>query len=124
MIGINLGSIVDRFASRSAVTRIQQSRPLLLKGQIVDGTSTLTTTTITAVVHPATGDEVKSLPQGMRDTETIAVYTKTALTLANVAGGAGADHIVYLGNTYEVAYGEPWFDDARFYKYLCQKVLA
>lgn len=52
------------------------------------------------VIHPATEEELKILPEAQRVEELIAVYTATRLTAGDVTHGA--DRVGWQGGTYKV----------------------
>lgn len=70
----------------------------------VDGHGrTQTTTTelqVQGVIHPATEEELKILPEAQRVEEIIAVYTATRLTAGDDTHGA--DRAAWQGGTYKV----------------------
>lgn len=80
-----------------------------------------TTLTVTAVVHPVSGRERVVLPEGIRNRETVAVYTTEALRTDDAPDGAGADILVYGGREFTVVTVEDWSALGGFWKALAVK---
>lgn len=63
--------------------------------------------TLAASVQPAGGRQVLRLPEGLRSTETIALWTSTELRGALEEGATG-DRLTWQGTVYEVQVVKPW----------------
>lgn len=99
-------SLVDAISSFSTGTYTVTRRAA---GTYVDGVLVLgssSTFTIDACVQPATGRQIRVLPEGQRSDETIAIWTTTALRTRDAAGAA--DEISYKGVTFVVANVKQW----------------
>ena len=69
-------------------------------GDFVTGAES--TVTIKASIHPADGEELLNLPEGMRTRAGIVVHTKTQLITVNDETQRDPDRIVYQGEDWEV----------------------
>lgn len=72
-----------------------------------------TTETIDAVVVPASGEQLQRLPEGLRSSSSIAVYTAVALKPAE-ANGAPGDRLTWGGQVFEVQVVKPWNEAGGF----------
>lgn len=70
------------------------------QGKAVDGA--LTSTTIRLTKQPLNGRDLKLLPEGLRQEDTIKVYTRSALRTANQHDGTPADEVVIDSIAYRV----------------------
>lgn len=72
------------------------------------GPTATETLTLRGVVHPATGADMKKLPEGERVEGAIRVYTLERVRLSSRASGDLADRILHNGVEYEAATVEDW----------------
>lgn len=89
---------------------------------LVKGRATVSVQIVPAigVIQPAQGKDLERLPEGDRDKETIAVYTKTSLAVGEGGGRAKADAVSWGGGTYTVTSVEAW-PMYGYCKALCQR---
>ena len=84
------------------------------------------TPTIVASIQPASGRDLQRLPEGLRSSEVIVIWTKTLLKVLGSTNSAGAtqpaDTLVYEGETYQVERCERWVQAGNFYEALARKV--
>lgn len=82
------------------------------QGGLVDGDwvkSGETGIAITASIQPATGNDMRNLPEGRRAGGVFAVYTSTAIqTTVHGASPTKADQLVIGGIRHEAMHVEPW----------------
>jgi len=113
----NLADTVARFATGIyQVTR----RP---KGQYVQGrlvTVTPSTLLVSACVQPASGRQLQRLPDGMRLSETISIWSEVELFVKTAT--SDPDLIEYRGNKYEVQISHPWDEHGNFFESVAVKV--
>lgn len=81
--------------------------------ELEPGTSTLE---ITASVQPATGQDLKRLPEGQRDEEALMLFT--AVELRGGSGGRRPDTVLIDGGTFQVANVQRWQPLGNFYEVL------
>jgi len=82
--------------------------------------SSSTDSSIVAAYYPATGEQLKRLPENQRTEWTLAIHTKVALQTASAPAGAQADRLVIGGDTFEVVSVKAWDSDG--WEALAQKV--
>jgi hypothetical protein len=88
-----------------------------------DGIATaISTTTLSATgsIQPASGRDLKRLPEGRRTSESRVFFTPTELR--SVASGQEADLISADGDTWEVSNIEPWPALGNYYRAIITKV--
>lgn len=66
------------------------------------------TLTLRGLVHPATGADLKKLPEGERTEGVVRVYTIERIRLSDRTTGQLADRITYGGVEYEARTVEDW----------------
>lgn len=88
------------------------------EGVYVPGSTS--TFSIRAAVQPVSGRDLLRLPEGLRTSELIAIWTATALQTASPQG-APADRIAYNGTNYEVQQVEYWAENGGYYKVIAKK---
>tara|TARA_R110002012_G_scaffold271932_2_gene457262 strand:- start:751 stop:1140 length:390 start_codon:yes stop_codon:yes gene_type:complete len=90
------------------------------------GMATQGTTSITqaqAVIIPATGKDLKNLPEAQRIKEAIKIYTDEALQTADDNTSKNADVITWRGVNYQIQNMEDWTStDIPHYKSMAVKV--
>lgn len=69
---------------------------------------TATTSTIRGSFQPLNGKDRKALPEGVRTSETLKVYTKSAIRTADQHDGTPADEIDYNGRRFVAYTVEEW----------------
>jgi hypothetical protein len=110
------GDAIKRWAKPYVVTR--------RAANAYDGNGRVTATTdstvnITAVVVPLQGRELDRLPEGRTNTEVRAVFTTTALKVADAS--FNADQILINGALWEVQSVESW-EQGIFYRAIVQEI--
>lgn len=113
-------SLIDSFKTDEiAVTRFDSGT--LVKGRYQKGNET--NLTLQAVVLPVSGKERLQLPETIRTTEIIRLYTKEALLTANESESKKADTIEWHGQSYQVHKVEHWNQtDIPHYKSFAVKI--
>ena len=86
----------------------------------VEQDPTSATFIIEACVQPASGRQLQRLPDGMRQSETIAVYTSTELK--TIESAPLADLISFKGKSYELANVKPFDDLGNYFECVAVKV--
>lgn len=86
----------------------------LLNGRRVEPTST--TFEITASAQPASGRSIASLPEGLRSSESMDVFTRTELRQARPDASVEGDRISIDGAVFEVANVKRWNKLGNFYR--------
>lgn len=81
-----------------------------------------TTLSIEAAIQPASGRQLQRLPEGKRNSESIGIWTTTALRTADVAAGVEADVVTYKGAQYQVENVRDWMDSGGFYECVALRV--
>lgn len=76
------------------------------KGRWVEGAAT--STTIYGSWQPASGEDRKGLPEGLRQRDTRKVYTPSELRAADQEAGTSGDRLTIAGEEYEVVAVMPW----------------
>lgn len=77
---------------------------------------------IKASVQPASGRDLQRLPEGMRDSQTIAIWTKDELFVADEATQQYPDEVIYRGKRFQVEVCEPWEEAGNFFEALARKI--
>lgn len=104
---MNLASLIASFSTGSyAVTRTE--RATIHNGKVERGEQQVVT--ITASVSPASGADMRRLPEGRNQIATKAVYTTTQLYAGAQGGDFEADIITIDGASWEVQHVERWQD--------------
>lgn len=86
----------------------------LLNGRRVEPTTT--TFEITASAQPASGRAIAALPEGLRSTEAMEIYTSAELRQARPEAGVEADRIAVDGAVFEVVNVKRWNKLGNFYR--------
>lgn len=116
---ITLGSCIRLFDVSIVVSRSRA--PYTEKGRKVD-TPTPETFEIVASVQPMTQAEMQSLPEGLRNSGAVKVYTPTELRTVSVNTKELADDFEYRGVRYRVhAVDGDWSDLAGYFKYIATR---
>ncbi len=76
------------------------------KGRYFPGT--VSSIAMDGAVYPASGDEMRLLPEGIRTEAALVIYTESELRTATEPGQNDADSIDYGGKTWEIRISEPW----------------
>ncbi len=85
----------------STVTRYRRGAGSYVAGEWVDGT--LTTSSLTASVQPAGGQDLLRLPESLRTRDAVKVFVGPGeLRTADERTGLAADRILHEGEEYEV----------------------
>jgi hypothetical protein len=117
---INLSNTLQRLADQTIT--ITRSSPDTYSGGVrVRGATT--TATARASVQPASGEDMKQLPEGTYYSDTIAVFTNYALRTVDEAAGTAADRVTTAdGRVFEVANVKPWQNVAGYSHALAVKI--
>ena len=87
---------------RKPQTITRTSAGAYVNGIFVAGTpSTPSSITIQASVQPATGEDIKALPEGRRLDDYVKVYTDSDLQMLQESTGKQPDRLTWRGHTYE-----------------------
>jgi hypothetical protein len=109
----DLSDAVLEFATPYTVTR--RTAGSFVNGRHQPGGTT--TFEVKAAVMPLTGRDLMRLPEGMRTSEALAVYTTTRLQMS------GQPDTIAIGDaTYEVQEMEDWMQLGGFYRFTVAKV--
>ena len=104
---MNVASLIASF-STGTYTVTRTARGSTVKGKTAAGTTS--TVSVVAAAWPATGDDLKRLPEGRRTSEALNLMTATEL----YAGGQGdayeADTVSIRGESWEVSDVDTWTD--------------
>lgn len=112
-MGDDLSDVIELLQSDSYVV----TRPdpvVLVNGRRAAGTSS--TFTIVASAQPASGRSIQGLPEGLRSSESMDVFTKTELRQARPDAGIDADTILIDGAVFEVVNVKRWNKLGNFYR--------
>lgn len=114
---MDIASLIESFATGTyTVTRTTRAAPV--RGREQQGTET--TFDITGSSSPATGNDLKKLPEGRRTNETRVVFTATELLLGGEGAANEADTVSIDGQDWEVEHVETWRDSSsRTLGYRC-----
>lgn len=113
--------MVDTVESFSDAIEVRRTAPAYyVEGRALHAKPT--STTISAVVQPATSRDTQRLPENLREVEAIAVWCEFALRGASVATGSPSDVIVWDGRNYEVKAVEPWKNLGNYVKAIATRV--
>jgi hypothetical protein len=104
---MDVSSLIASF-STGTYTVTRTTARSLSKGKATAGTAS--TTTITAAVWPASGNDLRRLPEGRRATESLIVMTATELYVGGQGESYDADTVSIGGESYEVSDVDPWTD--------------
>lgn len=107
----------------SETIEIQRRTGSFVAGAWVAGSAA--TSTVRANVQPASGDDLRRLPEGQRRDEVMRIYTKDAVRMTTppaTPGGVGemADLIAWGGRTYEIVEVKNW--GGAFYEALMARL--
>lgn len=80
------------------------------------------TFSIRASIQPVTGADILRLPVGLRQDNTICIYTATPLRTAVAPGGNEADVVIYQGLQFEVSTVFDWSESGGFVKAWAKKL--
>lgn len=73
-------------------------------------------TPIRGSVQPLNGDELQTLPEGVRSKKTRKFYTKSEIRVEDQHTGTKADHVIIDGETYQARTVERYGRGLRHYK--------
>lgn len=109
-----IGSILDSFPQTPIlIERFAQGA--FVKGRYVPGSKSHSIP-CASVVHPSTGKDQELLPQGVRNRESVIVYTKEAIQTADQEAGTPADRLWINNRRYEVFNVEDWSINGGYFK--------
>lgn len=84
------------------------------------------TLTIKAAIQPATGRDLQRLPEGLRTSEVIAVWTQTMLRVLGTIQSTGEsqppDTILYESESYQIETCDRWVQAGNYYKALARRL--
>jgi hypothetical protein len=118
---MNLGSIVDSFATSYKLTVTRRAARTVVNGVYVPGDEE-TFTLRPAVVYPASGRQLALLPEGQRTSEAVTIFTKCQLRGAKDPAGYAPDRVTYRGTIYEIQLAGDWAAPGGYYHSLGVKV--
>lgn len=96
--------------------------PLMVDGRVLPSSSTALV--VTGSLQPSSGRDVQRLPEGLRDRETMVIFTSTELQAANPSTGAPGDRLEVSGRSFEVQTHERWVELGNFHRYVIVLVPA
>jgi hypothetical protein len=106
---------------RKARTGTRYDAPTSVKGIFTPGASTVLN--FTASVQPVTGDDLNSLPEGLRENGAYILYTDFELRTGNQTTKEPADIVNLFNKKYKVVLLEPWQNDViNHYKAIVSEV--
>lgn len=111
---MDLSSVIADFASSYTVTRTTDNT-IDSSGYAVEGTTS--TLTISAVVQPLSGRELRRLDDGQRTTERLEVHTTTQLKVQGEP-----DKISIDGKSWQVESLENWSALGNFWRAVVRKI--
>lgn len=76
---------------------------------------------IVAMIQPATGKDLQLLPEAMRSSQVLAIWTSTPLLTVDEATQQLPDEISYHGVLFQVQRVEPWGDLGNYIKALARR---
>lgn len=115
---MDLSSVVLGFASAYTVTRASGAGAYGSDGKFDEpGTTTLS---VQAVVHPLTGRDLQRLPEGLRTSDVLCVYSVERLRVK--AAGERPDKITIGGEQYQVEHVEDWSTLGNYFRSYVRKV--
>lgn len=77
---------------------------------------------IRAAIQPTSGRDLQRLPEGLRTTQLITIYTNTPLQTALAPSGNIADVVNYGGHSYQCQTVLDWSESGGYNKVIAQKV--
>lgn len=113
----DLSSVVDALSDETALTVTRRDPSTYTVGRLDAPSSS--TITIRASVQPASGRDLKRLPEGSRVEDVLCLFTTTELLTQGV--GQSPDLVTVQGADYEVQNVEVWASLGSFYKVLALK---
>lgn len=116
---LDLRGVINTFTRSGGVTISRGGAITYANGFPSDSTSSVPV--IQAVVHPATAEDLKQFPEGVRANGAYVVYTKVALNGVLTPSGTRADRFTYNAKTYEVQASE-WWENGKYWKSLAAEV--
>lgn len=116
---MGLATVVDSLGQEDVITVTRRAAGSYVAGRYVAGSES--DVTMSAVVVPATPEDLKKLPEGRRAEKVLVVTTKQELRVAD-QGGHQADRIAYAGETIEVESVEDFGAVAGYWRALAVKV--
>ena len=78
--------------------------------------------TIAASIQPVSGRDLQRLPEALRTTQLICIWTSTPLQTALAPAGNPPDVVSYKGLSFECQTVLDWSDSGDFFKVIAQKV--
>lgn len=91
---------------RQAVTGIRTTAGTNVKGRVTSGTDT--PLNIMASIQPLTGKDLETLPEGLRESGTLRLYTDFELRTADQKTKTPADVVTLYGKRHIVIQVLPW----------------
>jgi hypothetical protein len=104
---MDVAGLIASFAT-GTYTVTRTARGSITRGKTASGTTS--TTTITAAVWPAAGNDLKRLPENRRATEAMNIMTATLLYVGGQGSSYEADQIAIGSESYEVSDVDTWTD--------------
>lgn len=91
---------------RKAFTGTRTTAPTNVKGRFTPGTASAIN--FTASVQPVSGNDLESLPEGVREQGMYRLYTSFQLRTINQTTKEPADIIDFDGKKYKIVFLQPW----------------
>lgn len=108
---------------RVGVTIIRRQPGTYVKGSYVPSGSVATNMSILASVQPLNGEELKTLPEGRRLSDSVKVYTDAELIVLDETTNTEPDRMTWRGHIYEcVSMFAHQMGVINHYKYIFSKV--
>lgn len=79
-------------------------------------------TTIVASVQPATPEDTQALPEGVRASAAMVVYSTSAVKPQGRTGANLGDLLVWGGHDHECLHVEDWDTNGRYWRAVCVRV--
>lgn len=118
---MDLSSVVLSF--QNATLSVERSpRATYESGDPVVDSDEVETLSAPATVQPATGRDLKRVPEGLRTEDGIVAFTAVELLTASATNEP--DLVTYRGEVYQVAKVERWDDSGAYWRSICTKVGA
>lgn len=104
---MNVAGLISSFAT-GTYTVTRTARGSITKGKTAAGTTS--SVTITACIYPATGTDLKRLPENRRTSEAMNLITDTELYDGGQGSDYEADTVSVFSETWEVSDVDRWVD--------------
>lgn len=103
---IDLSDALEAFAVPGGITVRRRVAGTTADGRYTEGAAT-ETSSVEATVQPASTEDLQLLPEGLRASKSISIWTRHELRTA-LQGGAPGDQVVYRGESFDVHHVRDW----------------